>query len=112
MVAPDQIREAVARAIAESDGCPDGYTDFNEYFVDQYPSYASAAAAAIAAHALALAKAGLAIVPRKPSDAMRVAALAATFDDRVGDRVHCLDVPIIWQAMVAKSEEETDEKRG
>ncbi len=32
---------------------------------------------------------------REPSDAMRVAALSATHDEKVGDRVHCLDVPII-----------------
>jgi hypothetical protein len=37
---------------------------------------------------------------REPTDGMRVAALNATFDEMRGDRVRCLDAPIVWQAMV------------
>ena len=38
---------------------------------------------------------------REPTDAMKVAALSATFDEeRGGDRVYARDVPIIWNAMI------------
>ncbi len=45
---------------------------------------------------------------RSPTDEMRVAALSATHDEKVGDRVHCLDVPIVWQAMIDKALEGKD----
>jgi len=84
----DKLSE-VARAIEKIDRI-----DFNA-------NYLLHAKAAIEAYEKALEEQGLVIVPREPTDSMRVAALRATHDEKVGDRVYCLDVPIIWQAMIA-----------
>ncbi len=95
MVAPDQIREAVARALRDQCLANGVIIGFAEDFTD----------AALAAHTRALADAGLVIVPREPTERMHQAGTNGMFDpDEFGP------VATIWRAMVAKAEEEMDEK--
>ena len=91
----DEMIEAGARAIAECDGIPDGFTDFNEYFLDHLPHYLAQGRAAIAAHKSALAKAGLGIRPREPTPDQENAG-QGSFDLTKSGRENCV---LVWQAM-------------